>query len=153
MKTSCWFLYLSVWFTRAVEETCLLNNDGSCLSEELPPIVDQYMDIGYGDKQHVTGTEEAIQGTMKQMLQMVHYMEGTVMTDPSFADVKTECVNQHELCVYWVSSQQIHNLHEFCVFLSRKLIFNRTQIIGFHWRMHCQSKIHDRQLCTGVFVV
>lgn len=97
----------SVLFARALEEeTCLMGNDGSCLPKDLPPVVDEYIDVGFGDKQQVTGTQETIEATMKQLQEMVHYMQGIVMTDPSFADVKHECGNRNELCVYWVSQKQ-----------------------------------------------
>ena len=106
MKRSL-FLWLSwsVLFARALEEqTCLLSSDGSCLpDDDLPPVVDEYMDVGFGDKQQVTGSQEARDATMQQMREMLHYMKGTVMTDPSFAEVKDECGNRNELCVYWVS--------------------------------------------------
>lgn len=99
-----------VLFARALEEqTCLLSHDGSCLppspddDDDLPPIVDEFIDVGFGDKQQITGSPETIDTTMNQLRQMVHYMKGTVMTDPSFADIKHECGNRNELCVYWVS--------------------------------------------------
>ncbi len=90
-------------FARALEEqTCLLSNDGSCLPEDLPPIVDEYIDVGFGDRQQVTGSQETIDATMKQIREMVRYMQGTVMKDPSFEEIKNECANRNELCAYWV---------------------------------------------------
>ncbi|GAX16066.1 prolyl 4-hydroxylase [Fistulifera solaris] len=97
-------LWMSCVFARALEEqTCLLSNDGSCLPEDLPPIVDEYIDVGFGDRQQVTGSQETIDATMKQIREMVRYMQGTVMKDPSFEEIKNECANRNELCAYWAS--------------------------------------------------
>lgn len=119
MKTA-WFLCIAWRVARALEEeSCLVGNDGSCLPVQLPPVVNQYIDVGYGDKQQVTGSGEVMEATMKQMRQMIHYMEGTVMTDPSFDEVKHECNNRNELCVYWVSTKTILAAVSYSLFMLR----------------------------------
>jgi hypothetical protein len=84
------------------QEEAVCDNDGTCdttTTISLPEVIDDKMDIGYGEPQLTTGSDSKL--TIQRLYETKEYMETVVRTNTTLR--KLDCKNRHENCAFWAA--------------------------------------------------
>lgn len=128
-----WMLLFSYMMSvvLAQQEAAVCDNDGTCDTStmttttttiSLPEVIDDKMDIGYGEPQLTVGSESKL--TMERLYETKKYMEIVVRTNATLKNL--DCKNRHENCAYWAAIGKKGNLpiyaRNFCIHFRTMLI-------------------------------